>query len=704
MRGNINKIILGVLMIALVIQWIPVTSQAEEVQSSTIQPVIIQVDSFKYPNSISAGDTFILDFTVRKDGNTSLDADSAYVELVTTEGLSLTAVSSRIKLKNFNNDGSNTYQAEFEVSPDVVGGKQSVTMNFIYQYNENGTLKEGSNTAKVRIPVNGATAPTLSFTEKQYSKNVEAGEKLTLSYQIKNNSTKYKIQNVSVSYTATEGLVSLQEKDSYLVDAIATGGLEKKSLSFRAAKTASANQSVTFTYKYDYTINNQVFHGEGSDIIAIALASTENQSNIPYVVVGDYSYGATVNAGENFDLKVKFKNSSKKDAIQNITITVGESEGLVSKEASNKIFINKVKKDGTTSKTLSFQTKDDAVSGYQTITFQIKYQYVKDGQTVEAETTEQANIQVKGKSSGADSNKSNVATPYMMVKSYDYGDKVAAGSNFNLHLDIQNTSESVNMENIVVSMETAEDLSITSSSNTFYIKKMKAGEVKKQDIEMQALASAKAMSSTITLNFKYEYVDEKTRTQVTSTEQISVPIYQPDRLNLELSPILEETAVGTETALSVQYVNKGKGTIYNVSAQVAGNADCAEPIQNLGNYEAGANGTIDFYVTPLEAGEISGQITVSYEDENMKAKSVEIPFSFAAAEAMSVDDMEGMDEGEVHQEDSNQSQGKTIVFIVAGILAAVIVIIVVIIIMKKRKKSKQLKLQALEDMMDDGEE
>lgn len=686
---------------ALIIQSFPFTSSATEVTSS-IPGVTIQVESTKYPNVISAGDTFKFEFAIKKDGNYKVNTNNLYVDFETTEGLTITASSNRMKLNNFNNDGISTYQAEFEVSPEVAGGKQAITMNFIYEYDNGGTMEPGSSSAKIRIPVNGVQAPTLSLSDKEYTKNVEAGKKLTLSYNLKNDSTKYSVQNLSVSFTPSEGLTSLADSSTYVVDTLAAGASSEKKLVFQATSTATAKQTVTFNYKFDYTIDSQVFHAEGTDLIPITLATAESNSNIPYVVVGSYDYGDTVKSGEDFTLRVKFKNSSKDYKIENVTITVGGTDGLISQDASNKVFINEIKKDASASKAMRFKTKDDVASGYQTVSFQIKYEYVKDGVRVQAETSEQANIQVKGKSTGSDSDKSNVATPYMMVKAYDYGDKVAAGSNFNLHLEIQNTSETVNMENIVVSMETAEDLSIASSSNTFYIKKMQAGNVQKKDIELQALASAKAKSATVTLNFKYEYVDKKTRTQVTSSEQISIPIFQPDRVEFELTPVAEGMPAGSETAISVQYVNKGKGTVYNVSAEVVGSAECAEPIQNIGNFEAGANGTIDFYVTPLEAGDVSGQIVVNYEDDNMEVKKVEIPYSFMVTENVPIDDMGGMDEGGmIPEEGKKNSNTKTIVTVVAGILALLVVIAVILVIIKKKKKAKLQKLQDLEDMKDD---
>ena len=63
-------------------------------------------------------------------------------------------------------------------------------------------------------------------------------------------------------------------------------------------------------------------------------------------------------------------------------------------------------------------------------------------------------------------------TPNIILTNYTYGDKVSAGQVFPLNMEFMNTSQGTPIENVVISLETGEGLSINSSSNTFYVPKM----------------------------------------------------------------------------------------------------------------------------------------------------------------------------------------------------------------------------------------
>ena len=82
-------------------------------------------------------------------------------------------------------------------------------------------------------------------------------------------------------------------------------------------------------------------------------------------------------------------------------------------------------------------------------------------------------------------------TPNIILTNYTYGDKVSAGQVFHLNMEFMNTSQGSPIENVVISLETGEGLSINSSSNTFYVPKMGPGERKNQQVDVQALFQTK---------------------------------------------------------------------------------------------------------------------------------------------------------------------------------------------------------------------
>ena len=257
---------------------------------------------------------------------------------------------------------------------------------------------------------------------------------------------------------------------------------------------------------------------------------------------------------------------------------------------------------------------------------------------------------------------------------------------FRLNMEFMNTSQVSPIENVVISLETGEGLSINSSSNTFYVPKMGQGEKKAQQVDVQALfqtKDSKVQSPKITISCKYEYIDKTERKQSTAAETIAVPVYQPDRFQVSPPSFVEEIRQNEETTISLPYVNKGRGQVYNVEASLEGDIQVIDRSLNLGNFDAGKSGTIDFIATPKKAGTFEGRVKVTYEDESMEIRTMEIPVTFEVKEgaAEETDDADMMD-GEM---DGGRKMNWKMM---AGILTAALVSGILWI---KRKKAKGLK-------------
>lgn len=101
-----------------------------------------------------------------------------------------------------------------------------------------------------------------------------------------------------------------------------------------------------------------------------------------------------------------------------------------------------------------------------------------------------------------------------------------------------------------MSVETEEGLSIANSSNTYYFETLPPRNALSQKIAVKALGSDQSTSPTITVNFRYEYVDNNSRIERTSSERIAIPVYQPDRLEITEAALSPEIYAGQETPLS----------------------------------------------------------------------------------------------------------------------------------------------------------
>ncbi len=296
-----------------------------------------------------------------------------------------------------------------------------------------------------------------------------------------------------------------------------------------------------------------------------------------------------------------------------------------------------------------------------------------------------------------DANTVDSPVPNIIITRFDYGGaSVAAGSGFNLSFKFKNTNSKISVENLVATVEGSEGLTLNGSSNTFYFEKVGAGSQKTIRVPMKASRTITGSAQPVSVSFKYEYVDKGKRTPVTSEQKITVPVYQPDRFEISKPTLPVVVYAGEETSLSMNYVNKSKGEISNVEAEIEGNIESVTPFQNIGNLEPGKSGTIVFAVTALEPGEAEFTIKVTYEDGNGDSKTREFPVVMNV-EAMDYPDP-GMDEPMPEPEEGGGISWPLVIGIIIAAAAVAFVII-----KKKRKASAAKKEAEMWDNWDDDD-
>lgn len=235
-----------------------------------------------------------------------------------------------------------------------------------------------------------------------------------------------------------------------------------------------------------------------------------------------------------------------------------------------------------------------------------------------------------------------MATPYVIVSNYNYGGTVTAGDTFTLSLTFYNTSRNIDVSNMMITVTMPEALMLTSSSNTFYVDQLDSEATVTETIQVTAKANAAPQSHNIDVSMKYQYVDDHlvSRRDNTTQETISIPIIQVDRFQVTGVEVSQEIYLNEESYLTVNFVNKGRSDVYNLSAEISGDIQNPGQQQNLGNLTSGSTGTADFYITPNAEGVCSGEVKITYEDTNMEEKTATILWSTTV-----VDPMGGMDIG-----------------------------------------------------------
>lgn len=242
---------------------------------------------------------------------------------------------------------------------------------------------------------------------------------------------------------------------------------------------------------------------------------------------------------------------------------------------------------------------------------------IKSGGTIRANLTQIKPLEKEEpQESKPETPKPEPATPYILLKGYDYGGAdVPAGSDFDLALTLYNTSADLALENIVIKVTPSKGLSIIGASNTYYISGIGKQGTVVQSIPLKCLTSAVPGGESVAVSFSYEYVSNDTRKTLSSEETVSVPVAQADRFEVELTDVPTLMWPGERSTVMVNYVNKGRSELYNLTATISGNIEDPNQIHNLGNIAAGASGNAKFQLVSNEPGGlVDCVITLSYEN------------------------------------------------------------------------------------------
>lgn len=221
------------------------------------------------------------------------------------------------------------------------------------------------------------------------------------------------------------------------------------------------------------------------------------------------------------------------------------------------------------------------------------------------------------------------AQPYVIISSYSYGKgDLVAGETRNITMTFRNTSKTMAVENMMVTMTLPDAMMLTSSSNSFYIESLAAEGTITKTVNVTVKSNAAAQSHSMTVDFTYDYLDNSIRRNAKTTESISMPVLQVDRFTVTGIDLPQEIFMGEESNLSVNFVNKSRTEIYNLSAKLncEGISNNGEE-QYLGNLASGTTSSADFYITGNEKGELVGEVIITYEDTNMNQRTVSVPFT-----------------------------------------------------------------------------
>lgn len=448
----------------------------------------------------------------------------------------------------------------------------------------------------------------------------------------------------------------------------------------------------------------------------VQLPSDDTDSEVPEVtsgnsniIIGGKEYDTTIaNAGHHCEIAVPLVNLGKDD-VSNVVITPVLSsdvtawpfdiektdyaqtcEGLFGENSGKSVLDRKCTFRWT------LKAREDAVSGYTKLTFQVNY-LEADGVTPGNATLDYY-VQVNGvdPKEKEDTENGKISTPRVIVTGFTTTpEEVYAGDTFKLTLNIKNTSKTTAVSNMLFDIQGTQEgtdanntyaaFLPTAGSSTIFVDKIPANGTKSISIEMKSKADLAQKPYVVTVNMEYEDSDANAFTE---TASVSVPIKQEAKVDVSTVNLMPEAIeVGSEANAMFSIYNVGKTKLYNVNIKFE-----ADSISGgdtfLGNLEPGATGNVDAYIMGQAATMDDGtvKILITYEDEEGKQASIEKTMTLYVNEPYYEEFDDSMIDMDM-MEETKSFPVWGIVLIAAAVIAAAVIAIVVI---KKKKKAKKL--------------
>lgn len=497
---------------------------------------------------------------------------------------------------------------------------------------------------------------------------------------------------------------SFQGDSTYYASASSSGDGTTYTVKLRnLTYTGASEKQLSFTIYYNDASGNGHYQNENLQIRECVPYTeptpdpepTPETIPEPRAVFNSDGMSTAIAAGQTKTITVYIQNAGT-TAMRDPILTL-KSSGSLLIMGSQDYMLDDIRAGRDTAVTVTVKALDKIESQMQTIDATLSFYYDNGTQLTGGSASGSVNVLSTVTKDTKDEDPIASPTPIVILSKYNYGgSSVAAGSSTNVSFSFTNTSKTIKIENVMVTVTGGQDLMLNGSTNTFYFESVAASSSKTVTVPMKAAQLISASAQDVKIDVTYEYVDQNARKSGNATLSLSVPLYQPDRFEMSEPTSSYTGYVGEETSLTIDYVNKGKSAINNVEATISGDIDTPTAYQRVGTIDGGKNGTIAFAVTPQLEGENQVKIVITYEDSNGNTK--ERVFE-ATVEAMAYEPIDPVDPDEpIDPEPTSTFPWKYVI-----IALVVIAVIALIVLRIRKKKAKQKAEQALWDKWDEEE-
>ena len=578
---------------------------------------------------------------------------------------------------------------------DAKAGNYNINLKYFFT-NDFETNFEGSDSFSVTVK-NKIFGPEINLSEIKNDKtDIMPGTQFSLSMDVENSSS----QNAKDIKINLDGLkndeinLANSTAETYFSE-FRAGSKKKLSFDFIASsKIKIGSYPITFKISYKSDKDSEEKTYEKSFIYHVKVGGNEKQKAL-LELTDIVAPVKNINVGEKANIYLKLKNIGPTD-IKNIKVTaITDTDGAVVPRSSNVIMTPILKKDESKDLLFSFAPTNKSKTQNYAIKFQVEYENGNfNEEKAEIETFEQYSSLNVNNPEEETSDKPQ-SKPKMIVSNYSTNPLiVTAGSEFDLDLVFKNTHKTKRAENTKVSLTIDEASTSTNEqkgnvftpvngSTNFFIGDVAPGESISKRLRLYTVPTALPKNYSVTVDFEYE--DQK-HNEIKSSEKIGINVKQMANLSTSEINIPQEVYVNQPTSITFDFYNTGKVNLNNLLIKIEGDGfDTKQSSTYYGKVNTSTSDTYEGNFTPLETGEKTGKIVISYEDDAGEIKTQEKDFVIIVKEAEPEPENNDM-------QNNLPEEKKGINWIKISIWSVVIIVLILIagfVIRKIYKKKKE---------------
>ncbi len=461
------------------------------------------------------------------------------------------------------------------------------------------------------------------------------------------NKSRIDIRDLSLELDGLENFEITDLSNKRFLETIPAGSVsEAVKFTIKAAETRQSNQvKIEITYYYLGSKTETKM-----ETLNLPLSQAALNTN-PYVKIKSLQV-QLAEPGKNFTLGLIVVNDGENEA-REVKLTLDGGDLIYPRDGSNLIHINRLASGEEREITLEMGMNAQAdLSVYQMAT-DITYSDLWDESYSTAET-----LNITAETLGVD--ETIVGVPRVIISKYTLSTPaVLAGNTVTLSLYVQNTSNQ-EVNNVKVSLGVIEIdgekegtvFSPVDSSNSFYLSRIGKGETVVHDIDLFVDSSSAAETYIVPVDIVYEDREGQSHTE---DDIVNIPVTQEARLQLVNLELPQSAFVGQPFEVVADIANMGRVSLNNVMVSLEGDFPKENATYYFGQMEIGAGDYFEGTITPDQEGEVSGNVVLSYLDNNNQQITITEPFTVNVLSG----NTRGETTGAFHQETERERAGLT---------------------------------------------